>query len=129
MSKRVLVPLTAGFEEMKPWSSSTSSGAGVEVLLAGLDGGAGSGSRHHRGWVDLGASMAEFDAVVLPGGLGGTHAMRDDERVRSWCGVASCGTAHRGGLRRAAGPRPGGPRGGPADGSPERGGRLARGAE
>ena len=23
----------------------------------------------------------EFDAVVLPGGLGGTHAMRDDERV------------------------------------------------
>ena len=86
MSKRVLVPLAAGFEEMEAVIIvDVLRRAGVEVLLAGLDGpGPVAGSRGITvsAEVDLGASMAEeFDAVVLPGGLGGTHTMRDDERV------------------------------------------------
>ena len=86
MSKRVLVPLAAGFEEMEAVIIvDVLRRSGVEVLLAGLDGpGPVPGSRGITvsAEVDLGAVMAEeFDAVVLPGGLGGTHAMRDDERV------------------------------------------------
>ncbi|MEE2939875.1 MAG: DJ-1 family glyoxalase III [Planctomycetota bacterium] len=86
MSKRVLVPLAAGFEEMEAVIIvDVLRRAGVEVLLAGLDGpGPVPGSRGITvsAEVDLGAVLAEdFDAVVLPGGLGGTHAMRDDERI------------------------------------------------
>lgn len=86
MTKRALVPLAAGFEEMEAVIIvDVLRRAGVEVSLAGLEGtGPVLGSRGVTvsAEVDLGeVAGQEFDAVVLPGGLGGTHAMRDDERV------------------------------------------------
>ena len=86
MTKTVLVPLAEGFEEMEAVIIiDVLRRAGLEVTVAGLAGtGPVLGSRGIT--VVAEADLAEvsdrtFDAVVLPGGLGGTHAMRDDSRV------------------------------------------------
>lgn len=102
MVKRVLVPLAEGFEEMEAVVIiDVLRRAGVEVHVAGLEGaGPVSGSRgitvHAE--VDLDeVAHVEHDAVVLPGGLGGTHAMRDDPRV-----VEAVQRSHGGGRLTAA---------------------------
>lgn len=86
MTKRALVPLAAGFEEMEAVIIvDVLRRAGVEVALAGLEGpGPVLGSRGITvsAEVDLDEALAApYDALVLPGGLGGTHALRDDERI------------------------------------------------
>lgn len=89
MKKRVLVPLAEGFEEMEAVIIvDVLRRAGVEVVLAGLGGvGPVLGSRGIsvvaeaalEGVLTGASAGASFDAIVLPGGLGGTHAMRDHE--------------------------------------------------
>ncbi|QDV04691.1 Chaperone protein YajL [Planctomycetes bacterium Poly30] len=86
MKKTVLVPLAEGFEEMEAVILiDVLRRAGIEVIVAGLEGaGPVLGSRGIT--VVAEADMDEmtdraFDAVALPGGLGGTIAMRDDPRV------------------------------------------------
>lgn len=107
MKKRVLVPLAEGFEEMEAVVIvDVLRRAGVEVVLAGLGGvGPVLGSRGISvvAEVALDPALAElgngarFDAIVLPGGLGGTHGMRDHR------GLVAAVAAHaaRGGLTAA----------------------------
>lgn len=86
MKKSVLVPLAAGFEEMEAVIIiDVLRRAEIDVTVAGLAGvGPVLGSRGITVMAE--ADLDEvgdgtFDAVVLPGGLGGTHALRDDPRV------------------------------------------------
>lgn len=86
MKKRAVVPLAEGFEEMEAVIViDVLRRAGIEVAVAGLAGaGPVLGSRGitvvaETDWDD--AVAEPYDAIVLPGGLGGTYAMRDDERV------------------------------------------------
>ncbi|MEL6427763.1 MAG: DJ-1 family glyoxalase III [Planctomycetota bacterium] len=83
---RALVPLAEGFEEMEAVIVvDVLRRGGVEVDVAGLAGaGAVLGSRgvtvHAERDLDD-CLEVDYDAVVLPGGMAGTLAMRDDERV------------------------------------------------
>ena len=86
MTKRVLVPLAEGFEEMEAVILvDVLRRAGIDVALAGLEGpGPVLGSRGSAvvaegDWDE--AAREPYDAIALPGGLGGTRAMCDDERV------------------------------------------------
>ena len=86
MKKRVIVPLAEGFEEMEAVIVvDVLRRAGLDVAVAGLAGvGPVLGSRgitvHAE--VDWDDAVGEaYDAIVLPGGLGGTYTLRDDERV------------------------------------------------
>lgn len=87
MNKRALVPLAAGFEEMEAVIIiDVLRRAEVDVAVAGLAGaGPVLGSRGVTvvAETDLDSALGHgpYDAVVLPGGLGGTHALRDDDRV------------------------------------------------
>jgi len=90
MKKRALVPLAEGFEEMEAVIIvDVLRRAGVEVILAGLRGaGPVLGSRDITvmAEADLDEALSQasgqpYDVIVLPGGLGGTHAMRDDQRL------------------------------------------------
>lgn len=88
MAPRVLVPLAEGFEEIETVTIvDVLRRAEVEVTLAGL-GGEGlapvQGSRGIHVAPDVPWSAvdpATFDALVLPGGMGGTLAMMEDERL------------------------------------------------
>lgn len=86
MQRVALVPLAPGFEEMEAVIIvDVLRRAGIEVALAGLDGaGPVLGSRGitvsaEVAFDDVGGGT--FDAIVLPGGMGGAVAMRDDDRV------------------------------------------------
>lgn len=86
MKKRALVPLAEGFEEMEAVIViDVLRRGGIEVDVAGLAGAAPvQGSRGvtvvaERDFADCGTEL--YDAMVLPGGMGGTLAMRDDARV------------------------------------------------
>lgn len=88
MTRRVLVPLAEGFEEMEAVIViDVLRRAEVDVIVAGLDGpGPVLGSRGITVVAEAALqdhAAEDFDAVVLPGGLGGTHRLRDDERVRA----------------------------------------------
>jgi DJ-1 family protein len=102
MKKRMLVPLAEGFEEMEAVILvDVLRRAGIEVVLAGIAGaGPVLGSRGITVVADVdweSASGEPFDAIALPGGLGGTLAMRDDERV-----VAAVRAFHDSGRTTAA---------------------------
>ena len=85
MSPSVLVPMAPGFEEIELVTIvDTLRRAEVEVVIAGLGPNPVLGSRgiamladHEFGELDSSA----FDAIVLPGGLGGTRAMAASEAV------------------------------------------------
>jgi 4-methyl-5(b-hydroxyethyl)-thiazole monophosphate biosynthesis len=85
MSKRVLVPLAEGFEEIEAVTViDVLRRAEVEVVAAGLEAGAVRGSRGVVVTPDAPLSEVadeDFDAVVLPGGGPGSHALAADERV------------------------------------------------
>jgi 4-methyl-5(b-hydroxyethyl)-thiazole monophosphate biosynthesis len=87
MTKRVLVPLAGGFEELEAVAViDVLRRAGAEVVVAGPGGAgavAGRSALAVMPDVDLDAALAgePFDAVVLPGGLDGTLALRDDPRI------------------------------------------------
>ncbi len=86
MSKRVLVPLAEGFEELEAVTViDLLRRAGIEVVTAGLQPGPVRGS---RGTVIVpDASLDQvldrpFDMVVLPGGLPGADHLDEDPRIR-----------------------------------------------
>lgn len=85
MVDRVLVPLAAGFEELEAVTIiDTLRRAGLQVVVAGHGGLLLEGSRGvHVGaevlWTDV--DPTAFDAIVLPGGLGGTEALAADGSI------------------------------------------------
>ena len=87
MTKRVLVPIAEGFEEIEAVTViDILRRAGVEVVIADLGaqrivkGRSGISVRADVSW-DTALGGAPFDAVVLPGGLPNAFTLRDDPRV------------------------------------------------
>jgi 4-methyl-5(b-hydroxyethyl)-thiazole monophosphate biosynthesis len=85
MTQRVLVPLATGFEEIEAVTIvDVLRRAGVEVVLAGITPGVLVGARGIAVRPDTtfdAVDVADFDVIVLPGGLAGTEGMMADERV------------------------------------------------
>jgi 4-methyl-5(b-hydroxyethyl)-thiazole monophosphate biosynthesis len=87
MQKRALVPLAEGFEEIEAVAViDVLRRAGVNVVVAGLAGRGPVTGRSSLAVVpdtDLDAALGgdPFDAIVLPGGMDGTLALRDDPRI------------------------------------------------
>ncbi|MCA9321126.1 MAG: DJ-1/PfpI family protein [Planctomycetes bacterium] len=85
-SPRVLVPLAPGFEEIEAMAIiDVLRRAEVEVVTAGLDSDQVEGShgvtvRADRRIEDC--DMADFSAIVLPGGMPGAQHLHDDARVQ-----------------------------------------------
>jgi 4-methyl-5(b-hydroxyethyl)-thiazole monophosphate biosynthesis len=81
----VLVPLASGFEEIEAVTIvDVLRRAGLDVTVAGLAGGVLEGSRGIRVQPDTTLDRVDarsFDAIVLPGGMGGATALAADERV------------------------------------------------
>ncbi len=103
MAKRVLVPLAGGFEEVEAIAViDVLRRAGAEVVVAGLAGPgpvAGRSSLSVLPDIDLDTALAgaPFDAIVLPGGMDGTLALREDPRIIA----ALTATAGRGAITAA----------------------------
>jgi 4-methyl-5(b-hydroxyethyl)-thiazole monophosphate biosynthesis len=87
MSKRVLVPLAQGCEELEAVTIiDLLRRAGIEVVVASLDGGAVTGSHDIRLGADMNLDEAlqrEYDMVALPGGMPGAARLQDDGRLTS----------------------------------------------
>jgi len=85
MSKRVLVPLAPGCEELEAVTIiDLLRRAGIEVVVAGLVDGIVTGSRGTRLLPDMSLDEAlkqDFDMVALPGGLPGSDHLAADRRV------------------------------------------------
>lgn len=85
MTKRILIPLAPGFEEIEAVTLvDVLRRAGLEVILAGLQPGALEGARGVRVEVDTTLAQVDlgsFDAIILPGGMGGTRALMESERL------------------------------------------------
>ena len=85
MGKRVLVPLAQGCEELEAVTIiDLLRRAGIEVVVAGLDGGVVTGSRGTRILPDMPLDQAmeqEFDMIALPGGLPGSDHLASDSRI------------------------------------------------
>ena len=85
MTKRVLVPLAPGFEEIEAITIvDVLRRGGLEVVLAGVQAGPLRGAHGIDVLSDTTLDeidAASFDVIVLPGGMGGTKAMMADERV------------------------------------------------
>ncbi len=83
----MLVPIASGVEEIEAVTIiDVLRRAGVEVTVAGLEDGLVEASRGVRIRPDvlLEAVIDQtFDAVVLPGGMGGTQRLRADPRIRA----------------------------------------------
>jgi 4-methyl-5(b-hydroxyethyl)-thiazole monophosphate biosynthesis len=86
MSKVVLV-LAEGFEEIEAVTAiDVLRRAGVQVTIAGLEAGAVRGSHDIAIVAERpidGVSAANFDALLLPGGMPGAAHLRDDARVKA----------------------------------------------
>ncbi len=89
MTKKVLVPLAPGFEEIEAITViDILRRAGVEVTVAGTQAGAIEASRKTRHLPDCTlddvlAHTDEFDMIVLPGGQPGTNNLRADPRIKT----------------------------------------------
>lgn len=85
LSKRVLVPLAPGCEELEAVTIiDLLRRAGIQVVVAGLSEGAITGSRGTRILPDMTLDEAmkqEFDMIALPGGLPGSDHLADDSRI------------------------------------------------
>jgi 4-methyl-5(b-hydroxyethyl)-thiazole monophosphate biosynthesis len=85
MAKRVIVPCSDGFEEIEMMTIiDVLRRAGVDVVLASLDGTAATGRSGVKVTADMNmdeAAAMDFDMVVLPGGLPNAYTLRDDSRV------------------------------------------------
>lgn len=86
MTKRVLVPISTGFEEIEALTVvDILNRAGAHVVIAGL----GDGPVTGRSKItvipdmDLDAALEKgpYDLVVLPGGLPNAYTLRDDPRI------------------------------------------------
>jgi 4-methyl-5(b-hydroxyethyl)-thiazole monophosphate biosynthesis len=89
MTKKVLVPVSKGFEEIEALTAvDILRRAGAQVVLAGCEGeGAVEGRSSIRVVPDtsLEAALAEgpYDLIALPGGLPNAYTLRDDERLQA----------------------------------------------
>lgn len=85
MGKKILVPIAEGFEEIEAVTIvDVLRRAELEVTLASLEPGPVLGSRGIRIQADaqLGdLDLESFDVLVLPGGMQGTLAMMEDQRL------------------------------------------------
>ena len=85
MTERILVPLAEGFEEIEAVTIiDVLRRAGLEVTVAGLSAGVLEGSRGVRVEPDVLFSDIDpetFDAIILPGGMGGTLHLMKEERL------------------------------------------------
>ncbi|MDD5307362.1 MAG: DJ-1/PfpI family protein [Deltaproteobacteria bacterium] len=86
MTKTALVPLADGFEEIEAITViDVLRRAGVRVVVAGLE----AGPRTGRSGIavtpdttlDEALACGPYDLIVLPGGLGGTNALKADARI------------------------------------------------
>lgn len=81
--KRVAFLLTDGFEDSEltsPWDAVTA--AGAEAVLISTGSGTIAGKKGHEATVDLtstDANSADFDALMLPGGVANADKIRMDE--------------------------------------------------
>lgn len=84
---RVLVPIAPGVEEIEAVTIiDVLRRAGAQVTVAGLVDGVIEASRGVKLVADVPLDAVvnvAFDAVVLPGGLGGTNRLRADPRIRA----------------------------------------------
>jgi 4-methyl-5(b-hydroxyethyl)-thiazole monophosphate biosynthesis len=84
-AKKVLVPLAEGFEEIEVVAIvDLLRRAGIEVHTAALAGREVSGSHGIALRADLGLDAvraADYDMIVLPGGMPGTRHLKEDPRV------------------------------------------------
>ena len=88
MSKRILVPLAEGFEEIEATTIiDVLRRAGLEVITASLADTCVKGAHGICICADVtlddALAGAAFDAVVLPGGMPGAEHLRDDARLRA----------------------------------------------
>jgi 4-methyl-5(b-hydroxyethyl)-thiazole monophosphate biosynthesis len=86
MSKRVLVPISKGFEEIEAVTIiDILRRAGAEVTVAGLDGDEVTGRSAITVIPDTSLDDAlangPYDLMVLPGGLPNAYTLRDDPRI------------------------------------------------
>lgn len=85
MSKRVLIPLAPGCEELEAVTIiDLLRRAEIEVVVAGLVEGIITGSRGTRLVPDMTLDEAltqDFDMIALPGGLPGSDHLADDPRI------------------------------------------------
>ncbi|MGH8034335.1 MAG: DJ-1/PfpI family protein, partial [Lysobacterales bacterium] len=85
MSKRVLVPLAPGCEELEAVTViDLLRRAGIEVVVAGLCDGVITASRGVRLLADVSLDEAlqqDYDMVALPGGLPGSDHLANDQRI------------------------------------------------
>jgi len=96
-TKRALVPLAAGFEEIEALTVvDILRRAGVEVVVAGVAPGIVTGRSGISVQPDVGLDDAladpAFDLVALPGGMPGSTTLRDDPRI-----VSALRRTHEGG--------------------------------
>jgi 4-methyl-5(b-hydroxyethyl)-thiazole monophosphate biosynthesis len=98
MTKRVLVPLAPGFEEIEAITViDILRRAGVEVTAAGTQPGPIEASRKTRHLPDCSLDdvrAEDFDMIVLPGGLPGATHLRNDPRVRRIVGTLNAKNRH-----------------------------------
>lgn len=87
MTKKVLVPLANGFEEIEAITIiDLLRRAGIEVTVAGVDGATVTGSHGIAVKTDAmldEAARGTYDMLVLPGGEPGASTLRDDARVQA----------------------------------------------
>ncbi|MCP1728110.1 4-methyl-5(b-hydroxyethyl)-thiazole monophosphate biosynthesis [Natronospira proteinivora] len=85
MSKRILVPLAEGCEELEAVTIiDLLRRAELDVTIASLDATAVTGNHGIRLGVDMGLDEAlnlDYDMVVLPGGMPGAGHLQEDERI------------------------------------------------
>lgn len=86
MSKRVLVPISKGFEEVEAVTViDILKRAGADVTVAGVDGDTVTGRSNITMIPDmsLDAALGDgiYDLIVLPGGVPNSYTLRDDERI------------------------------------------------
>ena len=86
MTKRVLVPVSRGFEEIEAITIiDILRRAGSEVVVAGVDGNRVTGRSAITVVPDTSLNDAlekgPYDMMVLPGGLPNAHTLRDDPRI------------------------------------------------
>jgi 4-methyl-5(b-hydroxyethyl)-thiazole monophosphate biosynthesis len=86
MSKRVIVPISKGFEEIEAVTViDVLRRAGAEVVVAGVDGDVVTGRSNIPVIPDMSLDEAlekgPYDLMVLPGGQPNANTLRDDERI------------------------------------------------
>ena len=103
MTKKVLVPVAKGFEEIEALTAvDILRRAGASVVIAGLTGEGAVVGRSNISVVpdkglDEALAEAPYDLIALPGGLPNAYSLRDDARLRD----ALEAQAERGGLLAA----------------------------